>query len=208
MWPTSLALTTNFDMDQQFTDKIQQWLDLPDEERDYMLGALYLMQLSRNTLMYRNNIATLSLKKTREFIAYQLQKFYNFRLAQLTHEQVEQMAAEVDKIAANRNLDAIPADPEEPTESEPQQKPWKPGKRDDHDSLPDEIQALYVENLDILQQMRELHLELRHLSGLGRSKEICPDSDRYPFLKEIIALDKKYHANWEKYDNYSVDAEE
>lgn len=195
-------------MDQQFTDKIQQWLDLPDEKRDYMLGALYLMQLSRNTLMYRNNIATLSLKKTREFIAYQLQKFYNFRLAQLTHEQVEEMAAEVDKIAANRNLDAIPADPEEPTESEPQQKAWKPGKRDDHDSLPDEIQALYVENLDILQQMRELHLELRHLSGLGRSKEICPDSDRYPFLKELIALDKKYHANWEKYDNYSVDAEE
>lgn len=195
-------------MDQKLTDSIKKWLEAPDKKRDYMTGALYLLQLSRNTIMYRNNIATLSLKKTRDFIAYQLQKFYDFRIAQLTHEQVEEMAAEVDKIAANRNLDAIPADSEEPTECETQQKSWKPGKRDDHDSLPDEIQALYVENLDILHQMRELHLELRHLSGLGRSKEICQDSDRFPFLKELIALDKMYHANWEQYDKYGVDAEE
>lgn len=196
-------------MDQKFTDKINQWLNTPDEERDYDEGALYLLKLSGNRIMYRNIEGRLEKTNTREFVAYQLQKYYNFRVAQLTHEQVEQMAAEVEKIVDIHNLDSVePTDTKEPTDSDEPQKSWKPGKRDDHDSLPDEIQALYVENLDILHQMRELHLELRHLSGLGRSKEICPDSDRYPFLKELIALDKKYHANWEQYDNYVVNAEE
>lgn len=189
-------------MDNKFTDKIKEWLDADADKRDYGTGALYLLKLSGNTNVYRNNIATLTLKNTQQFIAYQLQKFYDFRIKQLTHEQVEEMAAEVDKIAANHNLYAIPADPEEPTESEPQQKSWKPGKRDDHDDLPEEIQALYVENLSLLRQMRELHLELRHLSGMGSNKSVCQDSDRYPFLKELIACDKKYHDNWKQYDQY------
>jgi len=192
-------------MDNTFTDKIQQWLETPEKKRDYTVGSLYLLKLSGNQIMYRNSIATIGTKKTMDFIAYQLQKYYSFRIAQLTHEQVDAMAMEVEKIAEKHNLEAVsPADPEEQSdETTPAEtSSWKPGKRDDHDSLPDGIQALYVENLDILQQMRELHLELRHLSGLGRSKEVCQDSDRYPFLKELIALDKKYHANWQQYDQY------
>ena len=79
----------------------------------------------------------------------------------------------------------------------------KTGKRIDHDSLPDEIKAKYVENLSILQRMRELHLKLRSLS-LDTSP--CPDSERYPFLKELINLDKKMHANWEEYDHFVASA--
>jgi hypothetical protein len=73
------------------------------------------------------------------------------------------------------------------------------GKREDHDALPDEIKAKYVENLSLLQRMRELHLRLRSLS---LENATCPDSERYPFLKELISLDKKLHANWEAYDHY------
>ena len=72
------------------------------------------------------------------------------------------------------------------------------GKREDHDALPDEVKAKYVENLSLLQRMRELHLRLRSLS---LENSTCPDSERYPFLKELIALDKKLHANWEAYDH-------
>ena len=79
----------------------------------------------------------------------------------------------------------------------------KTGKRIDHDSLPDEIKVKYVENLSILQRMRELHLKLRSLS---LDTAPCPDSERYPFLKELIELDKKMHANWEEYDHFVVDA--
>ena len=50
--------------------------------------------------------------------------------------------------------------------------------------------------------MRELHLQLRKLSEMNTT---CPDSDRYPFLKELIALDKKLHENWDKYDHYVIE---
>ena len=79
----------------------------------------------------------------------------------------------------------------------------KTGKRIDQDSLPDEIKAKYVENLSILQRMRELHLKLRSLS---LDTAPCPDSERYPLHKELIELDKKMHANWEEYDHFVVDA--
>ena len=82
---------------------------------------------------------------------------------------------------------------------------FKAGKRGDHDQLPDEIKALYVENLDIVHRMRELHLKLRTLSLDGAT---CPDSDRYPFLKEIITLDKRLHTNWDTYDHYILAPEQ
>ena len=47
--------------------------------------------------------------------------------------------------------------------------------------------------------MRELHLKLRTLS---LDNATCPDSERYPFLKEIINLDKKRVANWDIYDHF------
>ena len=50
---------------------------------------------------------------------------------------------------------------------------FKAGKRADHDSLPIEIQALYVENGNIIHKMRELHMRLRSLSVENAT---CPDS--------------------------------
>ena len=76
---------------------------------------------------------------------------------------------------------------------------FRKGKRADHDQLPEEIQARYVENLPLLQRMREVHLKLRNLSLENVS---CPDSERYPFLKELIELDKRIHENWDIYDHY------
>ncbi len=42
-------------------------------------------------------------------------------------------------------------------------------------------------------RMRELHLKLRTLS---LDNAPCHDSERYPFLKELITHDKKLHSNW------------
>ena len=30
------------------------------------------------------------------------------------------------------------------------------------------------------------------------------DSERFPFLKELIELDKRLHKNWEEYDHYVI----
>ena len=83
-------------MDHKFTELIKKWLETPEDERDYAVGALYLLKLSGNKIMYRNLIAN-PLGKA-EFIEYQLHKYYNFRVQALTHAQVEEMAAQVSTI--------------------------------------------------------------------------------------------------------------
>ena len=178
-------------MDNKFTELIKQWLETPSNQRDYSVGALYLLKLSGNQIMYRNIVAQLD--RRHEFVDYQIQKYYNFRVQALTHAQVEEMQQKVDVIVAEHISLAANADEH------------KTGKRIDHDSLPDEIKAKYVENLSILQRMRELHLKLRSLS---LDTAPCPDSERYPFLKELIELDKKMHANWEEYDHYVIGTSE
>ena len=176
-------------MDHKFTELIKQWLETPSNQRDYSVGALYLLKLSGNQIMYRNIVAQLD--RRHDFVDYQIQKYYNFRVQALTHAQVEEMQQQVDMIVAEHISLAANADEH------------KTGKRIDHDSLPDEIKAKYVENLSILQRMRELHLKLRSLS---LDTAPCPDSERYPFLKELIDLDKKMHANWDEYDHFVASA--
>jgi hypothetical protein len=168
-------------MDHKFTELISKWLETAADERDYSVGALYLLKLSGNAIMYRN------------FIEYQLQKYYNFRVQELTHAQVVEMETQVEEIVAEHIPLAAKAD----------EQPQK-GKRSDHDQLPEDIQAKYVENLSLLQRMRELHLRLRTMST---EDSTCPDSERYPFLKELIELDKKLHANWEAYDHYVISSD-
>ena len=178
-------------MDNKFTKQIGAWLDTEEADRDWELGALYLLRLSGNKIMYRNVVARLDRKH--DYVEAQIRKYYDFRVRELTHEQVSDMDKQVEDIVAKELSLSVKAD-----------KPSHLGKRDDHDTLPDEIKQLYVDNLTLLRRMRELHLRLRMLST---DNSTCPDSERYPFLKEIIALDKKMHKNWETYDNYTANAE-
>ena len=204
-------------MDIKFTEKVQAWLDTPAEERDYDQGAIFLLQLSNNQIMYRN--LSRNTKKNAQFIEYQIRKYMKFRLADLTHAQVTEMQKAVDKIVALRHLDReeTPVNVADNTDVTGEDtgtvdtlestnvnvsSEFKAGKRADHDSLPIEIQALYVENGNIIHKMRELHMRLRSLSVENAT---CPDSERYPFLKELIALDKQYHKNWQVYDSWSAE---
>lgn len=201
-------------MDNKFTEKLQAWLNTPDEQKDYAEGALLLLQLSGNQIMYRN--ISVNPKGKAEFITGKLQQYLKFRLAQMTHEQVKQMQKEVEiivkdtiKPAFERVQNQTGLNSAEREQVSLKGKPdadfadFKAGKRADHDRLPENIQALYAENLDIVHRMRELHLQLRKLSTANTT---CPDSERYPFLKELIALDKKLHENWDTYDHFVVEA--
>ena len=174
-------------MDKRFTVKLQRWLLTPDEKKDWEQGAILLLQCTNNKIMYRN--ISVNPKAKAEFIKGKLQQHLNFRLAEVTHEEVQQMEVKVEEITKKT------------IKPEMDFKDFKAGKRLDHDSLPEEVQARYVENLDIVHRMRELHLQLRKLSTVQTT---CPDSERYPFLKELIALDKQLHENWDIYDHYTV----
>lgn len=178
----------------KLTTQLQQWLEKPSEERDWNEGAILLLQLTNNPIMYRN--ISLNPKGKAEFIEGKLRQFLKLRLDTEAHDEVIAMQEQVDAIVASRtefsNKDTNPA------------TDFKAGKRGDHDSLPDDIKALYTENLDIFRRMRELHLRLRLLSD---STKLVPASERKPLLDEFIKLDKKLHDNWNAYDHYVTSAE-
>lgn len=175
--------------DPQFTAKLQEWLNTPDSEKNWDEGAILLLQLSGNRIMYAN--ISVNPKGKADFIKGKLKQYLDYRLKELTHEEVKEMQAKVEVIVKEV---IKPAETSEFAD-------FKAGKRPDHDTLPDEIKVLYAENLDIVHRMREVHMKLRSLS---LEDATCPDSERYPFLKEIIALDKKLHENWDAYDHYVV----
>ncbi len=188
-------------MDEKLTKKLQEWLNTPQEKRDVNTGATLVRQLVRNQVLAAG-FQRLP-KKYMKMVEYQLSKFLPMRLAKVTHEDVQRMTRQVTLIAAEHKLDAeLPGSKKTPVRKRIEKtEDFRLGKRPDHDSLPEEIQALYAENLSLMQNMRACHAQLVLLS-LPENQSSCPDGDRYPFVKEIIALDERYHANWKKYDEY------
>lgn len=176
-------------IDLPLTPNIKEWLDTEPSQRNLMEGAELLLRVTRNKILYAN--ITRNITRHAETIEYNLRKIYNTRLNDITHEQVRSMMVEVNGIAHARGLEN-PAPSSGRTE-------LQRGKRADHDELPDEIKQLYVDNADILRKMRECHLRLRMITS---ENSTCPDSDRYPWAKEIISLDTLYRENWNRYDHY------
>lgn len=176
-------------MDNKLTQRMQDWLEAAPQTRSLQDGAEMVLKLTNNRYLYQNIIVHNDVK----MIEYQLRKYLPLRLQQFTHEEVVQMKQQAAVIAEEHHLDktrkAVVSEAEE----------FKKGKRADHENLPANIQALYTQNLDILHRMRECHLQARKIA---LSTKPCNDCDIYPFVKELISLDKQYHSNWKTYDEY------
>lgn len=187
-------------MDEKLTAQLQEWLNTPAEKRNVATGAMLVRRITRNVLLAQNYERVPS--RFGEMVEYQLSKFLPMRLAKKTHDDVVRMSAQVEKISKQHKLDEpIPGNPKQSEERRLQRvEPFRSGKRKDHDSLPEEIQACYAENLNLLQQMRHNRAQL--LVIVNGPQSSCPDGDRYPFVKEIIDLDERYRENWRKYDEY------
>ncbi len=171
----------------ELTPKIQAWLDTPPEQRDYEEGALLVGRVSRNRVLFQN--LSRNPKAQAKAIEYHLQKIYKQRMVDITHEQVKEMVKECDRISSAHGLQF-------PTSNK---SDLQKGKRADHDELPEEIQRLWLENQDIRQRMRDCHT---HLRLINYTNSTCPDSDRYPWAKQLIDYDKRYRDNWNIYDHY------
>jgi hypothetical protein len=111
---------------------------------------------------------------------------YNFRIKEDAVSETKKLEEEV-AVIVKTTL------PEEKKKNEDETK----GKRQDHDALPDDIKAMFLENLNIFPRMRKLHEQLKLLAGA----KAC---DRYPFLQQLVDLDKKLRSNWDTYDGYDA----
>lgn len=172
-------------------EKVRKWLSLDASKRDYMQGALMMLQITSNKIQYNNVVRNLAAKKG--VIEFELENYIKVKAKAVEKAQVNAMRDKVSVIAHKRNLDGSKY-----------AKNFSKGKRVDHDSLPDEIKALYVENLSLLQSMREDHLQLRRL--VLDKNVTCLDAEQFPFLKDIIEKDERMHENWKKYDEYGANA--
>jgi len=181
-------------IDKLFVERAQQWLSQPASERSIEVGAKLLLQATSNRIQYQNIMRNPD--RYAELVEYQLQRRVNWMVADLTHEQVAEMSAQVDSITDKRHLDR-----KESAKKKDSQDEIRKGKRADHDSLPANIQQIFEDNMQILARMRKLHLELCRVSA---EPHTCPDSERYPYLKEIIELDKQYTKNWYEYDHFEL----
>ena len=185
-------------MDNQFTEKVEKWLNSEHtSDADILKVATLMLQLTRNRILYNNILRKPSLYVDK--IEYELKKHLKIRLDGMTLDDVQKMTTEVvpDARAIVAVTDSqVLEDKGVSTDDNPVIK----GKRADHDSLPEEIQAKWTDNAELYKKIKKnFYLLLQLLDA--------PLCDRYEILKIQKELDVIYHANLEAYDNYKVDDE-
>lgn len=170
--------------DDRLTAQIRRWLDTPAGDRDMDEAARLVLKLTRNRI-FAANIARRG-KAMMAKAEYELGKHLTMRLDRKTAADVRRMERELMPAAAG-TLAQPPA--------------TGAGKRADHDSLPDDIRALWDENTALWHDIRLLFEELKGMD----SATAC---DRYELLKILDAKERRHRANFERYDGYRAGEEE
>lgn len=167
-------------MDNNLTKQIQEWLDTPVSERNVSVGAEMLLKLNRNRILYQNIIRR-GVKMMGK-LEYELKKYHRMRIDNKTVADVVRLEKEV-MPKVQKFVE------EEPAKAE------HAGKREDHDELPEEIQALWDENFEQYAKVKALFEELKAMANM----EPC---DRYEKLKLLDEAESKYRKNLADYDAY------
>lgn len=175
-------------MDERLTHDVQEWLSVPQGERDLERGALLLLRLNRNRFMHANILRRRNLAK----LEYELQKHLRIRLEGLTAHQVAKMESEaLPRIAKTIATLApvISTDADQPAAE-------YHGRRKDHDALPEQVRALYDRNGDLFYKMKNLFETLKKM-------EDATPCDRHELLTQLVEMDRQYRENWDTYDTWS-----
>lgn len=209
-------------IDPKFTAKIQAWLNADESGKEHVIeGAQLLVQINPKNVSYRRflNLALTRPEKIEAKIRYELKTHLRYRLDGLTLEEVNRLdrtvipeTAKIISMGAPETPDTddvrvspCPSDAESPeaaTEgaddvsvspcSSDANTPSL-GRRDDHDSLPDDIQKLWEENAELYKDIKALFEELKAMEDL-------PSCQRYDKLQILAAKDERYRKNFAAYD--------
>lgn len=178
----------------KFTEKIKVYLDTPPAQRDVPAGALLLLQINKNRILYNNVIRRP--EKFADRVANELKKHLNYRMEGITRQQVTELSAmlmpEIPKLL--EEMPVISTD-----EELPEGKIAK-GKRADHDQLPEDIQALWTESADLWFRIKQQYETVKAMTD----KPAC---ERYEALHILDMLDQKYRKNMELYDHATISGE-
>lgn len=170
----------------KLNEQIKQILNTPEADIDVEKGALILLKINRNQILYKNIVRKNDVKR----LLYNLHKIYVTRTGVTAKPAPQKKVATFAVVQGNPdNLKDAKVVDFEINE--------KKGKRGDHDQLPDEIKAAYLENFNIYPQMRKLHEQLKLMNDQ-------PEAERKVILDQLTELDKKHRENWNIYDSYKI----
>ena len=171
--------------DKKLTEEIQSIVQSQNVTTEQLIkGVDILHRIAPSNMVYmrwQQLVASRPLY-LKEHILAELNKHLKYRLDDLTRSEVRTLDIKVQKdvsetLTANRT-----------------------GKREDHDSLPPEIQALWDDNAVIYKRMKDKFEECKSLND----KPAC---DRYEVLKILAELDDKYRAQMKAYDSYVINGD-
>ncbi len=175
-------------LDERLTKDIQQWLNSPQEQRRLEQGAEMLLRLNRNRYMNAQILRRANFAK----LEYELRKHLKIRLEGLTTREVALM----EQNHLPRISEMLEAQPVIDADADHNAGNFS-GRREDHDELPEDIQALYERNGEIYFKMKQIFETLKGM-------EDATPCDRHEYLLQLIELDKEYRENWNAYDTWSA----
>ena len=201
-------------IDRLFRAKVEEWLSKGKHtEVELAEGAMMVLQCNRNHALY--NTIMRRPARYEDKIAYELRKHLRYLKDDLTLDDVKSMevgvlpvianAISVTEVAINEETAEMGEVPENSilptpfsyTENGKQVGSiMARGKRTDHDTLPDNIRAIWDKNAERYKKIKQAHETCKTLTAA------C---DRYEFTKAIAELWADYKKDFDKYDHYVHD---
>ena len=180
-------------IDNSITKRLNEWLAKTDRtSEDVISGAMLLLQLNRNRQLFQTVMT--NPKHFESTVVYELKKFVPIRQRGQTLEDVQndakQLLGEL-KTAVNEE----PAENDRKDDSE-KDLPMHGGKRPDHDSLPDNIKAIWPQNAERWKKIKE---------AFETCKSLTEPCDRYEYLKVLKETWYKYKSEFARYDDFIVE---
>lgn len=180
-------------IDNSITKKLEDFLAMTDRTPEEVVsGATLLLQLNRNRSLFQTVLT--NPKRFESTVVYELKKFVPIRQRGQTLEDVkrdaEQLLGELKSA-----VDEEPAENDSKDDSE-KDLPMHGGKRPDHDSLPDNIKAIWPQNAERWKKIKSLYN-----TCLGIT-EPCDLAESLNTLKETWY---KYKSEFARYDDFIVE---
>lgn len=169
-------------------------------EDEIIAGATLMLKVSPGHYRALYNSAVRRPQAFLPWIRSELQKHYEIHNRGLKREDVEQYNKEtVETISQTLSLSPEGIDPEDEDAAIP--VTGVRGKREDHDSLPEEIKNLWDKNAERWKKMRSLHIQLTNMISKS-DYEPCDGNELCFMLRQT---DTDIRNDYAIYDSYELE---
>lgn len=192
-------------IDKLFRANVEKWLSKKEHTKEELAdGAMMVLQCTRNRTLY--NTIMRRPERFEEKIAYELRKHLRYLKDDLNIDEVRNLERKILPVIDRAETVALTEKKPLPSPAYSSEKPYNQtdtivarGKRPDHDTLPEEIKAIWEKNAERWKKMKQAHETCKTLTAA------C---DRYEYVKVITEAWETYKKDFATYDHYRLPAEE